>query len=138
MTVDELGVALAATQAEQEAGTSVNTMVTPGRQQYHPSAMKAGCLFNGTVAGTNAPVVGYNVTSVTRTSLGLYTVNLTTPFTNGSYWYQINAAITSGSVAPVCYQTAQTASAFSFQIVKNSDGSADDSSSISVTLWGDQ
>ena len=40
---------IAATQAQQEAGTALTAPVTPGRQQYHPSAAKAWiqCNFNG-------------------------------------------------------------------------------------------
>jgi hypothetical protein len=39
---------------------------------------KAWCVFNGLLTGTNAPTAGSNVTSVTRNSMGNYTVTLTT------------------------------------------------------------
>ena len=74
-----------ATQAEMETGTSITVGVTPGRLQYHPSAPKFWCMFNGTTTGTNAPTAGYNVTSVTRNSLGDYTVNFTTSFSSANY-----------------------------------------------------
>jgi hypothetical protein len=75
----------AASQAEQETGTSTAVAVTPGRQQYHPSAAKAWCYFNGITTGTNAPTAGYNVTSVERTGTGAYTINFTTAFSNANY-----------------------------------------------------
>lgn len=74
-----------ATQANQETGTSLLTTVTPGRQQYHPSAAKAWAFWDGTATGTNAPAAGYNVTSVTRNAAGNYTVNLTTAMSGTSY-----------------------------------------------------
>jgi len=55
-----------AAQSDQETATSTTLPVTPGRQQFHPSASKAWAKFDGTTVGTNAPTVGYNVTNVTR------------------------------------------------------------------------
>lgn len=75
----------AATQAEMETATSTTVGVTPGRQQYHPSAPKFWCMFNGSTAGTNAPTAGYNVTNVTRNGTGDYTVNFTTSFSSANY-----------------------------------------------------
>lgn len=87
----------AATQAQQETGTSTTAPVTPGRQQYHPSAAKAWCMFNGTTAGTNAPTAGYNVTNVTRNATGDYTVTFTTAFSSGNYCIQANGARSDGA-----------------------------------------
>lgn len=72
-----------ATQAEQEAASSTSVAVSPGRQQYHPSAPKAWCAFNGT--GTVAIAASYNVTSLTDNGTGNYGVNLTTSFSSTSY-----------------------------------------------------
>ena len=46
----------------------------------------AWCTFDSTSTGTNAPIDGFNVASVTRNSIGHYTINLTNPLdnTNGS------------------------------------------------------
>lgn len=74
-----------ATQAQQETGTSLVVAVSPGRQQFHPSAAKAWCMFNGATVGTNAPTVGYNVTSVQRVSAGTYAINLTTAMSSTTY-----------------------------------------------------
>ena len=41
-------------------------------------AARAWCVFDGTLVGTNAPIAGGNVSTVTRNSTGNYTVNFTT------------------------------------------------------------
>ena len=56
-------IRVAATQAEMEAASSTSVYVSPGRQQYHPSAAKAWVKFNGT--GTVAINASYNTTSAT-------------------------------------------------------------------------
>ncbi|MFC5524006.1 hypothetical protein [Polaromonas jejuensis] len=43
------------------------------------------CVFNGGLAGTNAPLSGYGVTSVTRNSAGNYTVNLSTTYSDNLF-----------------------------------------------------
>lgn len=45
----------------------------------------AWCVFDGTLVGTNAPIDGYNVTSVTRNSIGDYNVNFSTAMDNNLY-----------------------------------------------------
>jgi hypothetical protein len=70
-----------ATQANQETATSTTTIVTPGRQQFHPSAAKAWiqCNNNGAIAGS------YNVASIADTGTGVVTVTLTTAFSSTNY-----------------------------------------------------
>jgi len=70
-----------ATQANQETATSTTTIVTPGRQQFHPSAAKAWiqCNNSGAIAGS------YNVASIADTGTGVVTVTLTTAFSSTSY-----------------------------------------------------
>jgi hypothetical protein len=70
-----------ATQAQQEAGTSVINVVTPGTQQFHASAAK-GWVFAG-VTGT--AVVSYNLTSVTDNGTGNITVNWDTDFSTANH-----------------------------------------------------
>lgn len=76
-------VAGAASQAEQEAGSSTTVYVSPGRQQFHPSAAKAWVNFNGT--GTVAIRRAYNVTSITDNGVGDYTINFTTAMSDANY-----------------------------------------------------
>jgi len=73
-----------ASQANQETATSTVKFVSPGTQQYHPSAAKFWALV--TISGGVATLVsGYNVTSVNRGSLGHLTVTFTTSFSSANY-----------------------------------------------------
>lgn len=71
-----------ATQAEQEAGTATDKYVSPGRQHFHPSAVKCWGKANG--AGTSL-IVNYNVSSITDTGTGQLTVNVGTDFSSADY-----------------------------------------------------
>jgi hypothetical protein len=70
-----------ATQADQETATSTTTAVSPGRQQYHPSAAK--CWVRGDHSGTT--VKGYNITSVGDTGTGLVTITIATDLSDALY-----------------------------------------------------
>lgn len=72
---------LAATQAEMEAGTSTTTLVTPGRQHFHPSAAKAW--LKATPGDVEA--ASYNVTSQTDTNAGRSVVTIATDMSSASY-----------------------------------------------------
>ena len=74
----------AATQADQETATSTVTYVSPGRQQYHPSAAKAWVRYAHS-AGTPTITASYNVTSLTDNGSGDTTINFTTAFSSASY-----------------------------------------------------
>lgn len=81
---------VSATQAEQEAGSSVVVATTPGRQQFHPSALKlwGSC---GVAADLNSP--SYNITSVGDTGAGIATVTIGTDFSTAVYsvWMTCNS-----------------------------------------------
>lgn len=73
--------AAAATKANQQAGASAVVAVTPSQQQSHDSAAKAWVMFQG--SGTNGAqnvLSSYNVSGVTRTGTGIYTISFTTAF----------------------------------------------------------
>ena len=131
---------LAATQAQQEAAAVITNFVTPLRQHFHPSAAKAWCTFDGSTAGTNAPTAGYNVTSVTRTAAGNYTVNFTTAFSAATYavsgWCQSATAGTGGILTA---DTGDTKSTTALQVrARRSDtGGAIDSPIVTVVCFGD-
>ena len=74
-------VCAVATQAQLETATSIVTFTSPGRQQYHPSAVKAWCRWN---AGTTIDA-SYNITSITDTGTGDWTVNIATDFSGANY-----------------------------------------------------
>jgi len=71
----------AAAQSDQETATSTTTYVSPGRQQFHPSALKFW------VRGDNSTTVvaGYNVSSITDNGSGDHTINLSTSFSSANY-----------------------------------------------------
>lgn len=73
-----MGLGPIATQAEMEAGTSLTTMVTPGRMQYHPGVAKFW-LYAG-VAGNI--LASYNVTSLTDTGTGVMAITIGTDFSS--------------------------------------------------------
>ncbi len=81
------GIIETADQTEQEAGTATDRAVVPGRQHFHDSAAKAWANFS--VAGSITD--DFNVTSITDTAVGDWTVNLTTSFSSANY-----AAFSSG------------------------------------------
>lgn len=74
----------AATQSDQETATSTTTYVSPGRQQYHPSAAKMWCYatYSGSTPVNNA---SYNQSSITDTNTGLMTHNFTVSFSSANY-----------------------------------------------------
>jgi len=125
---------ISATQSEQETATTTTKMVTPGRQQYHPSAAKAWCKFDGTLTGTNSPSAGYNVTSVTRDSTGNYTINLTTAFSGTNY---VVIGTAKDSPYAVAWRSSATSS-FTVGVFQTGTGAYTDVSSVFVMAFGDQ
>lgn len=124
-----------ATQANQETATSTTTFVSPGRQQYHPSASKAWVRFDGT-AGSPTVAQGYNVTSITKNVAGDYTINFTVSFSSASA-YTCTALGPQGTMAGVSTTAAPTASAFRV-VFKADDGGLTDGANIMVSCFGDQ
>jgi len=108
--INSISGAVIAGQASMESGTAVTEIVTPGRQQFHPSAAKgwAKCATNGTVA------VAYNVTSVTDVATGRVRINWTVPFSNAEYV----------GVASAQYDTSLSATTSMFAQIRNVDTTA--------------
>ncbi len=71
----------AASQSTMETGSSTTNFVTPGRQQYHPSAAKFWVKHDD---GTTI-AASYNVTSITDNGTGDHTVNFLTAFSSADY-----------------------------------------------------
>jgi len=71
----------AASQAQQETGTSTAVYVSPGTQEFHPSAAKFWV--NADTAGNVD--ASYNVTSVTDTGTGQLTVTIATDFSSANW-----------------------------------------------------
>jgi hypothetical protein len=129
------GVSLA-TQTDQEAGTSTTAYVTPGRQQYHPSAAKAWVYF--TVAATVVTVQrSYNVTSVTRTGTGAYTVTFTTAFSDALYAAMPVPDSLAGIGNLACNVNARSTGSCTF-FVTVTTAAVIDPSGVSIAFFGDQ
>lgn len=73
----------AAAQSDQETASSTALFVSPGRQQYHPSAAKAWVSFNSVT--TTAILASYGVTSLTDNGAGDTTINFSTNFSTANY-----------------------------------------------------
>lgn len=82
VNLEAFGTAEVATQADMETATSTTTVVTPLRQKFHPSAVKAWAITDGLASPT---FVGYNVTSLTDNGVGDISFNFTTSFSSTTY-----------------------------------------------------
>lgn len=135
--INTRGISPVASQADQEAASSTAASVTPGRQQFHPSACKAWVRFNGT--GAVAIAASYNVSSITDNGTGDYTVNFTVSFSSANYAVSVNA-LTAATFAAMLGPDNFTAATGSqrFQTVKRSDGAVVDTDVTHFTAFGDQ
>lgn len=130
-------VVAAATQAEQETGTSTTTYVSPGRQHFHASAAKAWAFFDGT-AGTPAISTGYNMdSSVTDGGAGIYTVSLTTDLSSVNYAVVFGSLRTEASNVPnVACASDRAAGTFIIRVVAASSDTPEDGI-VSFAVYGD-
>lgn len=119
-----------ATQADQETSTSTSTAVSPGRQQFHPSAAK----FWLKAAGAGTLTSSYNITSVTDTGTGVLTVTIATDFSSADY------CITTGyaSASVIIVVSSQAAGSFALSSVRVADGVAADPTTYYAAGFGDQ
>lgn len=106
----------AASKADEQTGTSSTVATTPSQQQSHPSAVKAWVSF----AGSTATISGsYNVSSVTRSSAGVYTINFTAGTFSNTH-YACTAAAASGTsssgIANPNYASSPTTSSMSLGV----------------------
>ncbi len=121
---------VAATQANQETGTSLATFVTPLRQQFHASACKAFAY--GNYAGT--ATLKYNVTSVTDSGTGFQTWTWTTDFSSAAY--ACVAGMQGGT--GVAYVSVKPISASAAELKSYIAGSLADATLSTIAAWGDQ
>lgn len=73
-----------AVQSEMEAGSDLVRAVVPGRQQFHPSAVKAWASF-GAPSGAAGITASYNFSSVTDNGVGDYSLNFTNAQSSTAY-----------------------------------------------------
>jgi hypothetical protein len=122
---------MVAAQADQETATSVATIVTPGRQHFHPSAAK--CWLKCDDAGNvNA---SYNITSITDTGAGVVTVTIATDFSSADYVINLSIKDASSLLAPYC--TTQAAGSFVMQVFTTNTGALADPDNYYASCFGD-
>jgi hypothetical protein len=86
-----------ASQAEQEAATATDRIVTSGRQQFHPGSAK-WWLKSVVSGGVPAQTVSYNVTSITDTATGRLTVTIGTDFSSSEWVCLVGCQTSSGTI----------------------------------------
>ena len=92
-------------------------------------AARAWCVFNGTLTGTNAPMDGGNVASVTRTGVGGYTVNFSTALPGST-----PVLFGTGLVSTVINYTSSTTMSVTFTVNSSSSGAAIDLSRVGIAI----
>lgn len=109
----------AATQSDQETATSTTKPVTPGRQQYHPSAVKFWIKFSQSADTIQA---SYNVSSVTDGAAGNDVINYTTAFSSANYAVSYGFQSTDITVYEILDFTAQNTSSINIRHTSNNTG----------------
>lgn len=83
--VNSIAGSVIASKAQQQTGSAAVNVVTPSQQQSHDSAVKAFAQFTNPKSNIPATInIGYNITSVTRTATGTFTVVVTTAFASAT------------------------------------------------------
>jgi hypothetical protein len=118
-----------ATGAETLAATSTVKGITPANAHHHPSAVQALCKF----AASGAIARQTNVTSVTKNSVGDWTVAFTTAFADANYIIQLTVLDATNSHARVL---TQSAGGFTIKAVVAADNSDTDPDAIYFTCQG--
>ncbi len=128
-----VGGAETATQDEQETGGAVDKMVTPGRQQFHPSAAKVWVKWEQT--GANSILASYNMTSVTDGGAAGDTDHLFATDFSGTEYALMAVAEDNRSVWPTITMIAGGVTTLS----RTSDNAtATDSNHNMMVIFGDQ
>jgi hypothetical protein len=133
------GTALA-TQAQMEAASATNLLVTPGSVIYSPGVSKAWALC--TTNGTSDPTVvaSHNVTSVTRSTIGRYVVTFSGNPSSASYVVVLSVEETDSASTNHTAQvlsTTRAASGFTIQVQDASGGNTDGVDAFQFVVFGD-
>lgn len=140
-TAMTVGVAIAASQSDQETGTSTTTVVTPGRQQFHPCSAKSWLQFYHS-GGTPTVVSSYNVSSLSDVGTGRVGVNFTVSMSSANYAISVTGEYAVGSYQiPGYVDTAATVSSAGTAKVNfgtAAAGALDISARATVVCFGDQ
>lgn len=131
---------VAATQAQQEAGTATATQAftTPGNQQFHPTAAKCWG-YASVAAGVPTLEVSENVTSITDAAQGVLTITIDGDFSTANYSVVATVGETSGGGQSVAFEGPTVRTGGSFELnCDNASGSLVDPDSWSWVAFGDR
>lgn len=117
----------ASSQAEQETATDTTTFVSPGRQHFHPSALKFWG-FTTYSGGTPTQQVSYNITSIADTNLGDLTVTIATDNSTDNYPIFLGRAVGSSGNENTRYASQAAGSFRVVHEVADGSGGADPTS----------
>lgn len=135
-TVPAARIAFAA-QSDQETGTSTTLPVTPGVQQFHPSALKSWAEWNGN--GTVALLASWNTSGITDNGTGLYTPAWDVDYSSANYGISGICKPNGVSNAGVMLNNGGTLTAGAAQVSTQTFGGTDhDAARVSVMAAGDQ
>lgn len=122
-----------ATQAQQESGSATDVYVTPGRQQYHPSASKGWAFFG--VSGNI--VASYSASSVTDNGTGDATLGWTTAFSSAGYSV-VATAYNSGGANIYTQLRGLSTTATQIEARNSASGALADPTGYCAASYGDQ
>jgi hypothetical protein len=123
-----------ATQSDQETSTSTTTIVSPGRQQFHPSAAKAWVKW-GVTTSIDA---SYNVSSITDNATGDWTVNIGTDFSSANYAAVSNIEFGGTAFSSHIQASGQAAGTLRIEAYNTNSGALADPTKNHVICFGDQ
>lgn len=135
MSGSTLGSAWAiATQAQIEGGSFTTALVTPARQQFHPSAVKAWVKFD------NAASIGgnYNCSSVVDGGTASWSPQWDTDFSSVNYAVLSSIAYTSGNFNRMSAIRAQVAGAVTIETFSTGGNDESNVGAIYSAAFGDQ
>jgi len=112
---------LPATQAQQETATHVGVMVTPGRQQFHPSSSKFWLKSTGNSTTIDA---SYNITSIADDDVGDITITIATDFSSGN-WAAVPSVLVNADGVRNAYIRSIAAGTFSSTCVDSANAPID-------------
>lgn len=125
-----------ATQAEQETGTAIDHIVTPGRQHFHQSSAKVWGKANGT--GTVVLDGSYNVTSFADFAVGRYTWTWADDFSAADAHSLVPSAGITSTTSMTLDIVSFAAGSSGFDVYATTSGTRTDTDRICIQGFGDQ
>ena len=126
----------AADQTAMEAASSTTVYVSPGVQQYHPSALKLWGNFKGTL--TISTRASYNVSGFTRTAQADYTVTASVAFSSANWCYMPYVALAIGNNNGPQYVNTTSVAAGSVRFLAANSAANPDMEVLNIMGAGDQ